>query len=71
MIYIVSDTSIDYAPGDEIIGTVEADNADDAIIEAIKNISPDMKVFVTEGLSLNPDGFAKYVLADLKAVQVS
>ena len=36
VLYTVSDIALDYAPGEEIIGTVEADSPEAAILAALK-----------------------------------
>tara|TARA_R100000306_G_C4322074_1_gene115657 strand:+ start:291 stop:503 length:213 start_codon:yes stop_codon:yes gene_type:complete len=67
MYYTVSDIGIEYETGEEIIGTVEAENETDAIIKALKNISPSMEVFITDAVNQSVDDFNKYILAAYKA----
>ena len=67
MYYTVSDIGVEYETGEEIIGTVEAENETDAIIKALKNISPAMEVFITDAINQNVEDFNKYIMADLKA----
>jgi len=62
MRYIVKDIELDYPPGDEVIGTVEATSPEEAIIAALKAISPSMQAFVAEAVRNYPDGMAEHVL---------
>ena len=72
MIYKVSDVSIEYEPGDEIIADrIEADTADAAILAALKAISPSMESFVADATINQPDDFAKYVLSAFVAEEVA
>jgi hypothetical protein len=71
MLYTVSDIALDYEPGEEIIGTVEADNPEAAILAALKAISPSMAVDMADAARNQPDDFAKYVLAAFKAEPVA
>jgi hypothetical protein len=65
MLYTVKDIALDYDhPGDEIVGTVEADTPEAAILAAIKAISP---TYIADTIRLDPDGVAKYILPDFVA----
>jgi hypothetical protein len=70
MLYKVSDIALDYAPGEEIIGTVEADSPEAAILAALKAISPSMAVNMADAARNQPDDFEKYVLPAFKAEPV-
>ena len=71
MFYTVSDIDLDYAPGDEIIGTVEADSPEAAILAALKAISPSMAVDMADAARNQPDDFEKFVLSAFKAEPVA
>ena len=71
MLYTVSDVALDYEPGDEIIGTVEAESPEAAILAALKAISPSMAVDMADMLRSDPDGVAKYVLPAFVAEPVA
>jgi hypothetical protein len=71
MRYIVKDISMDWEPGDEVIGTVEATSPEDAIIAALKAISPSMAVDMADMVRNHHEGFAKYVLPAFKAEPVA
>ena len=72
MFFQVSDVSIDYELGDEIIADrIEADTADAAILAALKAISPSMAVDMADAARNQPDDFAKYVLAAFVAEPVA
>ena len=65
MKYIVSDIALNYDPGDEVVGTVEADSPEEAIIAALKAISP---TYVADMVRLDPHGFEKHIVSDYTAV---
>ncbi len=67
MKYIVSDTALQYDPGEEVVGTVEADSPEEAIIAALTAISPGMAVDMADMVRNYPEDFAKYVLPDYTA----
>ena len=68
MFFKVSDVSIDYEPGDEIIADrIEADTADAAILAALKAISSSTDLFLVEALQNDPEGVAKYILPEYVA----
>ena len=71
MRYIVKDISMDWEPGDEVIGTVEADSPEEAILAALKAISPSMAVDMADAARNYPDDFAKYVLPAFVAEPVA
>jgi hypothetical protein len=71
MLYTVSDVALDYEPGDEIIGTVEAESPEAAILAALKAISPSMAVDMADAVRNYPQDFAKYVLPAFKAEPVA
>ena len=73
MFYKVSDVSIEYEkPGDEIIADrIEADTAEDAILAALKAISPSMAVDMADAARNYPQDFAKYVLPAFVAEPVA
>jgi hypothetical protein len=71
MLYKVSDIALDYAPDEEIIGTVEADSPEAAILAALKAISPSMAVGMADAARNYPEDFAKYVLPAFKAEPVA
>ena len=71
MRYIVKDISMDWEPGDDLIGTVEADSPEEAILAALKAISPSMAVDMADAARNQPDDFAKYVLAAFVAEPVA
>ena len=64
MLYTVSDIALDYEPGEEIVGTVEADSPEEAIVAALKAISP---TYLADMIRSDPDGVAKYILPDFVA----
>ena len=68
MIYTVTDITpgMDYAPGEDLIGTVEADSPDDAKIKALKAI-PGMAVPISDMARNDPAGFVEHVLSMLQA----
>jgi len=71
MFFKVSDVSVDYEPGEEVVtDRIEADTAEDAIVAALSAISPSMEVFVAEGLRNNPHEFTEHVLSAFKAEAV-
>ena len=55
---------MDYAPGDEVLGAVEASSADEAIAKVMRSIGVDSLKAWDEA------GYAKHILAHVKAVQV-
>ena len=71
MLYTVSDIDLDYAPGDEIIGTVEADSPEAAILAALKAISPSVAASTADAARNYPEDFEKYVLLAFKAEPVA
>jgi len=62
MLYKVSDIELDYPPGEEVIGTVEAASPEEAIIAALKAISPSMAADMADMVRNYPDGMAEHVL---------
>ena len=68
MEYIVKDLSMQYAPGEEIIGTIDASNPDEAIYLALKAISPSMSAYIGDLFRNNPADFKKYILHDFEAI---
>jgi len=59
------DPAMDYAPGDEVLGAVEASSADEAIAKVMRSIGVDsLKAW-------DPAGYAKHILAHVKAVEVN
>ena len=68
MEYIVKDISMQYAPGEEIIGTIDASNPDEAIYLALKAISPSMSAYIGDLYSNNREDFKKYILNDFEAI---
>ena len=71
MRYIVKDISMDWEPGDEVIGTVEADSPEEAILAALKAISPSMAVDMADAARNYPDDFEKYVLPAFAAEPIA
>ena len=63
MLYKVSDISEQYEPGEEVVGIVEADTPRNAILKALKGISPS----VNDMFNLDPDGFIRHVLPEYEA----
>ena len=68
MEYIVKDISMQYAPGEEIIGTIDASNPDEAIYLALKAISPSMSAYIGDLYRNNLEDFKKYILNDFEAI---
>ena len=68
MEYIVKDISMQYEHGEEIIGTVLADNPDEAIYLALKAISPSMSASIGDLYFNNPADFKKYILHNFEAI---
>ena len=68
MEYIVKDLSMQYAPGEEIIGTIDASNPNEAIYLALKAISPSMSMSIGDLYSNNREDFKKYILNDFEAI---
>ena len=68
MEYIVKDISMQYEHGEEIIGTVLADNPDEAIYLALKEISPSMSAYIGDLYRNNREDFRKYILHDFEAI---
>ena len=67
MLYKVSDIELDYPqPGDEVIGTVEAASPEEAIIAALKAISPSMQTFVSDAVHNYREDFETHVLPAFK-----
>jgi len=55
---------MDYAPGDEVLGAVEASSADEAIAKVMRSIGVDsLKAW-------DPAGYAKHIIAHIKAVEI-
>ena len=65
MKYNVIDTmpGMDYAPGDEVLGAVEASSADEAIAMVMRSIGVDSLRAWDEA------GYEKHILAHVKAVE--
>jgi len=55
-----------YAPGDEIIGVVEAEDADAAIAAVMAQVG-----FSAAVIASDPDGYARYVLPMVAAIPVA
>ena len=55
-----------YAPGDEIIGVVEAEDADAAIAAVMAQVGLSAAV-----IAMDPYGYAKYVLPMVAAIPVA
>ena len=68
MEYIVKDISMQYEHGEEIIGTIDASNPDEAIYLALKAISPSMSMSIGDLYSNNREDFKKYILNDFEAI---
>ena len=68
MEYIVKDLSMQYEHGEEIIGTIDASNPDEAIYLALKAISPSMSAYIGDLYSNNREDFKKYILNDFEAI---
>ena len=68
MEYIVKDLSMQYEHGEEIIGTIDASNPDEAIYLALKAISPSMSASIGDLYRNNPADFKKYILNDFEAI---
>jgi hypothetical protein len=64
MLYTVSDIALDYESGEEVVGTVEADTPEEAILAALTAISP---TYLADMIRSDPDGVAKYILPDYVA----
>ena len=57
--------SMDYAPGDEVLGAVEASSADEAIAKVMRSIGVDsLKAW-------DPAGYEEHILAHVEAVEVN
>jgi hypothetical protein len=55
---------MNYAPGDEVLGAIEASSADEAIAKVMRSIGVDsLKAW-------DPAGYEKHILAYVKAVEV-
>ena len=55
---------MNYAPGDEVLGAVEASSADEAIAKVMRSIGVDsLKAW-------DPAGYEKHILAHVEAVEV-
>ena len=66
MKYTISDImpGMNYAPGDEVLGVVEASSGDEAIAKVMRSIGVDsLKAW-------DPAGYEKHILAHVKAVEV-
>ena len=68
MEYIVKDLSMQYEHGEEIIGTIDASNPEEAIYLALKEISPSMSMYIGDLYRNNSADFKKYVLPDFEAI---
>ena len=68
MEYIVKDLSMQYEHGEEIIGTIDASNPDEAIYLALKAISPSMSASIGDLYRNNPADFKKYIQNDFEAI---
>ena len=68
MEYIVKDISMQYEHGEEIIGTIDASNPDEAIYLALKEISPSMSAYIGDLFRNKPADFKKYILHDFEAI---
>ena len=56
------DPGMDYDPGENVIGTVDAASADEAIAKVMKAVGVDvLKAY-------DPSGYAKHVLVNVEAV---
>ena len=56
---------MNYADGQEVLGAVEASSADEAIAKVMRSIGVDsLKAW-------DPAGYAKHILAHVKAVEVN
>ena len=66
--YAVKDTDpgITYEAGEEVIGTLQADNADAAIMAVLRREIPNINDLYVS----NPGEFEKYVLQHIVAVKV-
>ena len=58
------DPAMDYLPGEEVIGTVEAETPEEAILAALKAISP---IYLADMIRSDSDGVAKHILSDYVA----
>jgi len=56
---------MNYAPGDEVLGAVEASSGDEAIAMVMRSIGVDSLKAWDEA------GYAKHILAHVKAVEVN
>ena len=55
---------LNYAPGDEVLGAVEASSADEAIAKVMRSIGVDsLKAW-------DPAGYEEHILAHVEAVEV-
>ena len=55
---------MNYAPGDEVLGAVEASSADEAIAKVMRSIGVDsLKAW-------DPAGYEEHILAHVEAVEV-
>ena len=55
---------MDYAPGDEVLGAVEASSGDEAIAKVMRSIGVDsLKAW-------DPAGYEKHIIAHIKAVEI-
>ena len=68
MEYIVKDISMQYEHGEEIIGTIDASNPDEAIYLALKAISQAMAAAIGDLYSNNLEDFRKYILHNFEAI---
>ena len=66
--YAVKDTDpgITYEAGEEVIGTIQADNADAAIMAVLRREIPNINALYVS----HPGEFEKYVLQHIVAVKV-
>jgi len=70
MKYIVSDIGIDYLPGEEVIGIVEADNKHQAIVTALKGISW-LGQDIDHMIRTDEVAFNKYIASDYQAKEIA
>jgi hypothetical protein len=69
MFFKVSDVSVDYEPGEEVVtDRIEADTAEDAIVAALSAISPD---YIADLLRSDAEGVSKYILPGYVAEPVA
>jgi len=57
---------MDYAPGDEVIGVVDAEDADAAIAAVMAQIG-----FTSAVIASDPEGYAEHVLPMVAAIPVA